>query len=111
MTLPIRMSWGAGPDLAKRDPRPTFAVFADPRRPETVRIVAPQDFAATFGSGIRFRRITLQITDDPVTIGIRRRLPWLETYRGSLVHAELTSPLWLRQLKTITEIAFERRGY
>lgn len=37
--------------------------------------VDPADFAATFGPGYALRRITVQITDDPVTTGIEQKLP------------------------------------
>ncbi len=39
--------------------------------------VDPDDFAASFGEGVSLKRITVQITDDPVTTGIEERLGWL----------------------------------
>ncbi|MDE1153754.1 MAG: ankyrin repeat domain-containing protein [Micavibrio sp.] len=34
-------------------------------------------FEEMFGTGVKLKEITLEITDDPITIGIERRLPWL----------------------------------
>lgn len=49
-----------------------FRNIADPR---TVEVVNPGNLAADFGSGLRLRRITLEITDDDVTERIEKRLP------------------------------------
>jgi hypothetical protein len=35
------------------------------------------DPAKSFGSSVRLVRVTIEITDDPVTRGIRNVLPWL----------------------------------
>jgi hypothetical protein len=51
--------------------------IADPR---TVEKVDPDDLAATFGKGVKLRRITMQVTDEPVTTGITNRLAWLGEY-------------------------------
>lgn len=57
---------------------PLLVTFADIANPKTVALVDPDDLSASFGPGTKLRRITLQITDDPVTTGIRKRLGWLE---------------------------------
>jgi hypothetical protein len=57
---------------------PTFVTFARPDDPATVRVVAPADFAQVFGSQYRLNGVTVEMTTDPVTSGIERRLPWLE---------------------------------
>lgn len=111
MTLPKRMPYGAGAGLADQDPRPTFVVFGDQLNPATVRIIDPDKLAAEFGKGTRLNRITFQITDDPVTTDLYSRLSWLKTQRGSLVHTDIKSPPSLRELESITDVSFERRGY
>lgn len=56
---------------------PMLVTFRDPTDPQTVERVDPDDLAATFGPGVALRRITVQMTDDPVTTGIEKRLGWL----------------------------------
>lgn len=54
---------------------PTLVTFADPTDPRSVEQVVPTDLAATFGPGVRLKRITLAVTNDAVTTGISARLP------------------------------------
>lgn len=60
-----------------KDPRPLLVTFTDIADPASVRRVDPADLAASFGPGVRLKRITVSITDDPVTTGIEKRLRWL----------------------------------
>lgn len=82
---------------------PVFVRFRDPRDPKTVERVDPDNLAASFGPGVRLRRITVQLTDDSVTRGIATRLEWLQNQRGQLVSATKDDPKILRELSTITE--------
>lgn len=54
---------------------PTLVTFADPADPKSVEQVVPTDLAATFGPGVRLKRITLAVTNDAVTTGIGSQLP------------------------------------
>lgn len=54
---------------------PRLVRFRDANDPRSMEVVNPADFAAAFGDGVTFRRVTIQMTDDPVTFGIERRLP------------------------------------
>ena len=64
---------------------PMFVTFEDLSDPNSVREVNPEDLSATFGDGYSLRRITVQMTDAPVTVGIVDRLGWLpELYPGML---------------------------
>ncbi|HTN15779.1 MAG TPA: hypothetical protein VL094_13335 [Sphingomonadaceae bacterium] len=54
---------------------PMLVTFRDIADPTSVEQVDPADLAASFGAGVKLKRITLKITDDPVTIGIEKRLP------------------------------------
>jgi hypothetical protein len=58
---------------------PLIVRFRDPQDPSTVELVQPDDLAASFGTGVRLKGITVQVTNDEVNLGIRRRIPWLST--------------------------------
>lgn len=45
--------------------------------PTTIEIVDPENLAASFGPGVSLQRATIEITDDPVTRGITKKLTWL----------------------------------
>lgn len=65
---------------------PMLVSFRDAGDPTTVFEVDPDDLSATFGAGFSLRRISIAVTDDPVTFGdLDRRLPWLPAQKGSLV--------------------------
>ena len=57
---------------------PLLVRFRDLDQPESVEAVAPDALEEAFGSGVKLKRITVQITDEPVTNDIKKRLPWLE---------------------------------
>jgi len=63
---------------------PDLATFADVADPTSVLKVDPHNLEATLGPGVRWRRITLEMTDEPVTTGIEKRLPWLAHQEGPL---------------------------
>ena len=58
-----------------------LVTFGDLSDPTSVEEIDPDDLAATFGEGVRLRRMTVQMTDDPVTSGIEQRLGWLGNIR------------------------------
>lgn len=57
-----------------------MVTFGDEADPTSVAEVDPDDLAATFGEGVKVKRITVELTDDPVTTGIEERLGWLPNY-------------------------------
>lgn len=59
---------------------PMLVTFGDLADPASVRLVDASNLAASFGEGVSLKRITVQITDDPVTTGIKERLEWLSEY-------------------------------
>jgi hypothetical protein len=77
--LPIRPAPASDPP-APQDKGPVLIRFRDIEDPGTVEQVDPADLAASFGPGVRLRAITVQVTDDPVTVGIEKRLNWLRGY-------------------------------
>ncbi len=73
---------------------PTLVTFDDPSDPKSVRQVGPNNLAATFGSGVSLKGITLEITKERVTDGkIESVLPWIPAYYGRpLANFPKTSP-------------------
>jgi len=66
------------------DEYPLLVRFLDPRDPASVEQVSPNVLAASFGEGVKLRRITVAVTGDKVEIGsIRDRLPWLSDDQNS----------------------------
>lgn len=61
---------------------PYLVTFRNPQVPETVQRVDPANLAKSFGEGVRLERVWVEVTDDPVTTGIERRLPWLHQIRA-----------------------------
>ena len=71
---------------------PLLVRFRDLSSPASVATVDPAALAASFGPGVRLRRIVVQVTDERVTEGIENRLPWLPSQRGMLVVVPLDTP-------------------
>lgn len=60
---------------------PDLVTFDDLSDPKSVRVVDPDKLEATFGPGVSLGRITLEITNERVTIGpIEKLLKWLPDY-------------------------------
>ena len=69
---------------------PLLVTFEDQADPTTVAEVDPDDLSASFGKGVRLKRLTVELTDDPVTTGIDRRLPWMSAYRAKWFNGRST---------------------
>ena len=65
--------------LEERSAYPMMVTFGDLADPTSVAVVDPDDLATTFGEGVTLRRITVELTDDPVTTGIEERLGWFDS--------------------------------
>ncbi len=76
---------GVNRSLRNFSGRPMLVTFADLSDPTSVALVDPDDLAATFGEGVSLRRITVAITEDPVTEGIEERLGWLPDYYDKML--------------------------
>jgi hypothetical protein len=63
---------------------PMLVRFRDLNNPASVELVQPNDLAAAFGPGVRLKKATITITDDPVTTGIEHKLPWLPGLQTAL---------------------------
>ncbi len=74
------------PDLAafisssEASAQPMLVTFRDLADPTSVEQVDPEGLEDSVGDGFALRRITVQLTDDPVTEGIEDRLTWLGEY-------------------------------
>jgi hypothetical protein len=71
---------------------PDLVTFADIKDPKSVMLVDPGDLAATLGPGVKWKSITLEITDEPLTTGIETWLPWLGGLRGGGLDGKLSGP-------------------
>jgi hypothetical protein len=60
--------------------------FHDVNDPKTVERIDPENLAEKFGLGVKLVKATIEITSDPVTTGIEKKLTWLPSQRGSLVY-------------------------
>lgn len=55
---------------------PTLVTFSDLDDPKTARIVSPYDLEKEFGPHVQFKRVWIEVTDDPVTGEIAKKLKW-----------------------------------
>jgi len=55
---------------------PTLVTFSDLNDPKTARLVRPEEFESVFGKGVHFKRASVEMTNEPVTTGIEKQLPW-----------------------------------
>ncbi|MGO9388841.1 hypothetical protein [Rhodoblastus sp.] len=58
---------------------PMLVRFGDISDPMTVERVEPNDLEKSFGAGVKFVRASVEITDEEVTRGVEKVLPWLST--------------------------------
>jgi hypothetical protein len=59
---------------------PDLVTFADISDPSSVIEVDPNNLQATLGSNVTWNEIILESTDEPITKGLRAKLPWIEPY-------------------------------
>lgn len=74
---------------------PLMVRFRDTNDPTTVELVDPSDLARSFGLGVKLKRVTVEITDDPVTTGIEKRLGWLGNIKGKFSSSQFPADLHL----------------
>jgi hypothetical protein len=73
----VQAARGRGPITLPQKLYPRFLRLRDIKDPTTAELVDPNDLAKSFGPGVRLVRVTIEITDDAVTRGIRKILPWV----------------------------------
>ena len=59
---------------------PDLVTFADINDPKSVIEIDPNNLQATLGPNITWNEITLEMTDEPITTGIEKKLPWIPEY-------------------------------
>jgi hypothetical protein len=57
---------------------PLLLRFRDLNDPSSIEVVDPNDLEAAFGRGVRIIGARVEITNEPLTSGIKERLPWLK---------------------------------
>jgi hypothetical protein len=78
------ISAATGSKILAGDLIPYLVSFTDLNDPKTVRMVRPEEFADVFGPGIRLAKVSLEITEAPVTSFIESKLPWVSRLKGTL---------------------------
>jgi hypothetical protein len=63
---------------------PMMIRFKDIHDPMSAELVDPKNLSKTFGDGVSLGSAFVDITDDPVTTGIEKRLPWVNKLTGSI---------------------------
>jgi hypothetical protein len=89
--------------------RPYFVRFRDLRDPKTVEEVDPDDLAKSYGGGYRLKALTVQMTDEPVTMGIESRLGWLVQPRVLIEHPAGTSIKDIPPVELLNSFDFLRK--
>ncbi|MEL6877121.1 MAG: hypothetical protein AAGL68_03375 [Pseudomonadota bacterium] len=80
-------------NLGERSGYPMLVTFGDLDDPTSVERVDPDDLAATIGEGMILKRITAQITNDPVTTGIEEKLRWLPDQKQGMLDGRINNTL------------------
>ncbi|WNM62085.1 hypothetical protein [Candidatus Nitrospira neomarina] len=91
---------------------PLLVTFTDISDPTTVKVVDPDNLAETFWPGVSLKRITLEITDEPVTEGKVEQFRFLKVLKrqgtlSGLVIADKDHP---EPINYITSKAFKIGG-
>lgn len=68
--------------VLKSDNYPMLVRFTDITNPKTVEKVDPASLEASFGKGVKLEGITIEMTDEEVTVGVGGWLKWLVNYRN-----------------------------
>lgn len=93
------------------DTLPLIVRFRDIRDRTSVEAVPPERFSQILGPGFSLRRVTIAITDEPITTGLDRYLPWLKSWRedgGTLDGSEFITSNELKS--SLGYLAFRNGG-
>ncbi|KRR02605.1 hypothetical protein [Bradyrhizobium valentinum] len=75
----LRGKWELEPDNL-----PTLVTFASSTDPATVKLISVDQIEQTFGPGVRWRGVTIEMTTDAITAAIEARLPWVAKFTAGL---------------------------
>ena len=73
-----RHKWGVDENV---DNYPYVVRFRDINDPKSVEQVDPDHLEKALGKGFKLKALTVQMVDEPVTVGIEKRLAWLVSNR------------------------------
>lgn len=76
----VHYLWGTDVPRDQVKDLPYMVHFRKLMDPKSVEQVDPDNLAKAFGGGFHLKSLTVQVTDEAVTTGIRKRLPWLGEY-------------------------------
>jgi hypothetical protein len=65
-----------------------LVTFADVDDPKSVVEVDPNNLEATLGRSVTWHEITIESTDEPITTGIKAKLPWLPAYYDKMLDGD-----------------------
>lgn len=68
-------------EVAPKD-YPLLVTFGDMQDPTSVTRVDPANLAASFGLGVRLKRIVVEVTDDDVRFDLSSKVEWFDGVRG-----------------------------
>lgn len=114
--LPRGQDWKTDIDMLKRqtypaplpmDDMPLLVRFGNPADARTIEVLDPANLSPSFGPRVRLKRIVVQMTDDPVTETIERRLPSFGPGTG---FAEWIRSLDFHDPRRLSDVDF-RRGF
>jgi hypothetical protein len=77
-----------GPHRITLNDLPDLVTFADIADPNTVMEVDPDSLQWTLGPGVSWNEMTLESTDEPITTGIRAKLPWIAAYYSKMLDGD-----------------------
>jgi hypothetical protein len=101
-----RVSKHRGAQTIPSDVLPDLVTLNNIGVPKSVQPVDPKKLEEAFGIGVKWHKITIEITDEPITIGILQKLPWLKSPIGSLIGGRVYElDPWI---KKVTDYEFRR---
>jgi hypothetical protein len=86
------------------NPLPMLVTFKDVKDPTSVQRADPDDLSASFGKGYALKAITVQVTDEAVTMRVEKRLPKPPYSRTFIYDGEESEALDLSKGKKVTEV-------
>lgn len=81
-----RLSKARGPRSLSPAQLPELVSFDNVADPKSVVGVDANNLEQTFGPGVRWKSITLEVTEEPVSVHIEHKLPWLSSMPGSYLN-------------------------
>lgn len=67
---------------------PTLVTFRDNLTPASVENIDPNDLSSKLGPDFQLKAITVKVTDEPVSFGIEKKLPWLREHDYGLLNGD-----------------------